>query len=198
MRTDDPRYAHRLISRETRWWKRLLNVQGPYRWNLQRLKPGFVLDVGCGTGRNLAHLKGHGVGVDHNVACVQLACARGLKAFTPGDFDGSEYARPQHFDTLLLAHVVEHMTSVEAEALVRRYLPLVKPGGMVIFITPQEAGYASDRTHIRFVDVAALDRMARSLGIFRLRAYSFPFPRWVGRIFRYNEFVWVGRVPERM
>lgn len=196
MRTDEAIYAERLVDRESRWWKRLLNVQAPYRWNLRRLEPGLVLDVGCGTGRNLAHLNGHGVGVDHNRTCVHVARKRGLTAFTPDDFDGSEYARRHLFDTILLAHVMEHMSASEAEALVRRYLPLVKPGGMVIFITPQEVGYRSDPTHVEFVDFAALDRLGRALGILPSRAYSFPFPRWAGRLFKFNEFVWIGRIPD--
>jgi hypothetical protein len=89
------------------------------------------------------------------------------------------------------------MSASEAEALVRRYLPLVRPGGMVIFITPQEAGYVSDPTHIEFVDFTALDRLGRALGLLPSRAYSFPFYRWVGRIFKFNEFIWVSRLPER-
>lgn len=193
MRTEDPAYARRLRQRESRWWKRLLDVQAPYRWNLRRLRPGFVLDVGCGTGRNLVHLDGRGVGVDHNPVCVEMARERGLEAFTSEAFASSEFARAGRFDSLLLGHVAEHMTPGEAAELLRRFLPRIRPGGMVILITPQEAGFRSDPTHVQFVDFAALDRLGRELGIDRVRAYSFPFPRLLGRVFKYNEFVWIGR-----
>ncbi len=45
---------------------------------LTRINPGFVLDVGCGLGRNLANIGGYGVGVDHNSESVAVACSRGL------------------------------------------------------------------------------------------------------------------------
>src|SRR6266478_9167810 len=85
-------------------WKSLLNVQAPYRWNLLRLKPGYTLEIGCGIGRNLIHLKDQGIGIDHNIPSVEIARKRGLKAFTPEEFNGSDYNIPQLFDSLLLAH----------------------------------------------------------------------------------------------
>src|SRR3954470_22543342 len=106
-------YTDRLNRLESVWWKRLLDVQRPYRWNLQRLQLGFTLDVGCGVGRNLINLDGNGVGVDHNESSVAEARSRGLVALTPGEFATSEFARPQRFDSLLLAHVVEHMSAAD-------------------------------------------------------------------------------------
>src|SRR5262245_23737089 len=78
-----PTYADRLESRASSRWRKYLGVQLPYRWNLRRLGLGFVLDVGCGVGRNLAHLDGRGVGVDPNTDCVEAAKQRGLRAYTP-------------------------------------------------------------------------------------------------------------------
>ena len=75
-------YAERLETLEGARWKRLLDVQAPYRWNLRRLGLGFTLDVGCGIGRNLLHLDRRGVGVDHNVASVEIARGRGCTAYT--------------------------------------------------------------------------------------------------------------------
>ena len=58
--TDVPAYADRLQTLEQARWKQLLDVQAPYRWNIRRLGLGRTLDVGCGLGRNLAHLGGAG------------------------------------------------------------------------------------------------------------------------------------------
>lgn len=182
-------YAVRLQREQQRWWKRLFDVQAPYRWNLRRLKPGRTLDVGCGVGRNLRHLDGDGVGVDPNEACVRAARAVGLAAFTPEDLDAAEGS----FDSLLFAHVLEHMTPDEALGLVRRYLPYLKAGGRVIVFTPQESGYRSDDTHVTFLDFEGLESLAGAAGLAVERSYSFPFPRWMGGLFRYNEFVTVAR-----
>lgn len=199
MRTDEPDYAARLLQRETRGWKRLLHVQAPYAWNIRRISPGFTLDIGCGIGRNLLHLHGRGVGVDHNTTCIEVARRRGLTAFTPDEFAESQYAPPYRFDVMLLAHVLEHLSADEADSLFARYLPSIRANGTIICITPQEAGYASDPTHKRFVDFKILGELARTAGLSLVRQYSFPFPRWAGRFFLYNEFVWIGRLssPDR-
>jgi SAM-dependent methyltransferase len=189
-------YAQRLHGFD-RGWKRLLDVQRPYRWNIRRLDLGFVLDVGCGVGRNLLHLGGKtaGVGVDHSAASVELARARGLEVFTPAAFAASEYARPGRFDSLLLAHVVEHMRFAEAGALLKEHLGYVRPGGKVVLIVPQEAGFKSDATHVEFFRKESLERLAESCGLRPERSYSFPFPTAVGKVFPHNETILVARKP---
>lgn len=189
MDTREEAYTARLLGGRSAWWKRLFDVQAPYRWNLRRLRPGFTLDLGCGIGRNLLHLGGQGVGIDHNPASVEVARQRGLHAFTPEEFESSSFNSPERFDSLLLAHVAEHVTRPEAVALARRYQPLLKMGGRVILIAPQESGFRSDPTHVEFLDFTALREIAGDAGLQPTEEYSFPFPRFWGRFFRYNEFV---------
>ena len=194
--THGEEYAERLIRLQTARWKQWLDVQALHRWNLRRLDPGFTLDLGCGIGRNLLHLPGQSVGVDVNEYCVRAARARGLTAFTPVEFRHSaEYNRPGRFDTILLAHVAEHMTGDQAVALLQEYTALLRSGGRLIVISPQEAGFRSDPTHVELMDFARLARISERLGFQPERAFSFPFPRWVGRLFTYNEFVVVSRKP---
>jgi 2-polyprenyl-3-methyl-5-hydroxy-6-metoxy-1,4-benzoquinol methylase len=193
--TENVEYTKRLERLESVWWKRLLDVQRPYRRNLQRLELGFTLDVGCGIGRNMGHLEGNAVGVDHNPESVAIARRRGYTAFLPKDFKASEYAASERFDALLCAHVVEHMRDEQARALLNEYLPYVRRQGRIVVITPQEAGYRSDPTHVQFADLDALRGLAEAIGLETLRAYSQPFPRPVGRIFKHNESVLVARRP---
>lgn len=187
-------YADRLKRLQQSPWKRVLDVQAPYRWNLRRLEMGHVLDIGCGIGRNLINLGG-GVGIDPNLSAIEIARAHGLTAYSPEAFDASPDHRQESFDSFLLAHVAEHIGTEATLALIRRYLNLLKPGGQLVMITPQEAGYQSDATHIEFMDFGKLRAINAALGLVEHRAYSFPFPRFLGRLFRYNEFVLVSRKP---
>jgi len=187
--TRDDAYAVRLAKLQLVRWKDFLGVQAPYRWNLRRLKPGFTLDIGCGLGRNLKHLDGNGIGVDHNPHMVQVARSRGFQAFTPDEFRGTSYYKPNAFDCLLLSHVLEHMTEQEGVSLLLTYVPLLKAQGQVILMTPQESGYRSDATHVQFIDFDTLRSIAQSAGLTVVREFSFPLPRWFGTLFKYNEFV---------
>jgi 2-polyprenyl-3-methyl-5-hydroxy-6-metoxy-1,4-benzoquinol methylase len=194
--TADPGYARRLDALEHRRLARWFDVQAPYRWNIRRIDPGFVLDVGCGLGRNLAHLDGHGVGVDHSPAAIEVARSRGLTAFTPTEFRASEFAAPGRFDSLLLAHVIEHLAVDEGRSLVLEYLPDIRPGGRVIVICPARAGYRSDPTHVTYYDPERLTDLASGCGLRVESVSSFPFPSFAGRLFRYNESILVARIPE--
>ena len=188
-------YTERLATLESAGWKKALDVQRPYRWNLRRLSLGRTLDIGCGLGRNLSVLGEGSAGVDHNATSVEVARSRGLTAFTPVEFAGSPLAQAGQFDSLLFAHVIEHMDRPAAESLVAGYLPYLRPGGRVAFICPQELGFASDDTHVRFTDFDALAQLAAGFGLEVERRYSFPFPRLFGKLFPYNEFVVVTRAP---
>lgn len=188
-------YQERLELLSGARWKRVLDVQRPYRWNLRRLNLGLVLDVGCGIGRNLAGLAPYAVGVDHNAASVEVCRARGLTAYATEEFEQSQHARVGSFDAMLVSHVLEHIDMDTADAIVRRYLPFLRRAAAVVFITPQERGFPTDPTHVRFVDERGLREHAHRLGLHVERSYSFPFPRAAGRLFAYNEFVQVARTP---
>lgn len=187
-------YASRLSALDNRWWRRWIDVQAPYRAHLRGLHMGFTLDVGAGVGRNLAHLGGNGVGVEISAQAVRAMRERGLRAFEPKAFLASEFAKPGLFDSLLIAHVLEHMPRPEAIRLVAENMKYVKRGGRIVLITPQEAGQRSDPTHVAFLDAKASSEILRTLGINVERTYSFPFPRYLGRIFKHNETVVIGRV----
>lgn len=194
-RTDDFSYTARLQRLESARWKRRLDVQAPYRWNVRRLCPGLVLDIGCGLGRNLAHLGARAVGVDHNAHSVAHARRSGLTAFTPEQFWAAHRAAARQFDTLLAAHVLEHLSAVEGERVLRGYLPALRPGGRLVLITPQERGWHSDPTHVRWVGPAELTSVSAALGLVPVSQRSFPLPRAAGHVFRYNEFVHVSTSP---
>lgn len=188
--TDGQGYTDRLKNVQGPLWKRVLDVQRPYRWNVRRLfGEREVLDVGCGIGRNLGHLAPHGVGVDHNAHSVQHCRDLGLTAFTTAEFGDTEYAKPGRFGGLLAAHLVEHMPRPQAVEILRGYLEYVASGGLVVLICPQERGYASDSTHVAYTDLDGLADVCAQLGLTVQESKSFPLPRAAGKVFTYNEFV---------
>ena len=161
--TTSAAYTRRLAARSGARWKRVLDVQAPYRWNLRRLLgERRTLDVGCGIGRNLAHLPAGSVGVDHNATSVQVCREAGLAAFTVDEFLGQSQ-RPQ-FQGLLAAHLVEHLPAGEAAGVLAPYVPFLEPDAVVVLICPQERGFASDPTHTVFVDQPALAALAERAG----------------------------------
>jgi SAM-dependent methyltransferase len=187
--TQSAEYTERLQQLESIWWKKLVPVQAPYRWHLRSLKLGFVLDVGCGIGRNLGHIDDLGVGVDHNAESINAARRLGFKAFTPDEFMDSQWSKGSQFDSILLSHIVEHLDRATSRKMVQSYLPYLKKGGRVVILCPQEAGYRSDATHVEFMNFSALQNLCNELELSVEKSYSFPFPRWVGKFFKYNEFV---------
>jgi SAM-dependent methyltransferase len=195
MTTQDNNYTNRLFEKQSVWWKRMLDVQRPYRWNLRKINPGFILDVGCGLGRNLIHLKGNGIGIDHNPSSVEMSRKQGLHTFVTEEFPKSEFFVANTFDSILLSHVAEHMTEEDVIKLLSTYLFLLKPQGRVIIITPQKLGYSSDPTHIQFMDFIVLKRIINKVGLIVVKQYSFPLPEIFGGFFKYNEFICIGKKP---
>ncbi|WP_404391266.1 class I SAM-dependent methyltransferase [Humibacillus xanthopallidus] len=186
--TEAASYAERLHTKQHVWWKRILPVQLPYRLNIKRQRLGRTLDIGCGIGRNMKALSPDSLGIDHNTQSIEIAKREGMRAMTVEEFLASDEARPASFDGFLIAHVLEHMDEDHGRELLRTYLPYLRPGGSVFIVCPQEVGYRSDPTHVRFTTGEDIERVCREVGLTPQSNFSFPFPRPLGKVFIYNEF----------
>ena len=129
---------HEMAALEDRhWWfearREILRVM------LDRLPlpdPAEVLEVGCGTGGNLALLAAYG----HLFACEPddeartLAAERGLAQVAPGTLPDALPFGTQPFDLIALLDVLEH---VEADRDSLRALHArLKPGGFLLLTVP--------------------------------------------------------------
>ena len=152
-----------------------------------------MLDVGCGIGRNLGYLNGNqNVGVDHNPDSVKVCRDLGLEAFTPDEF----FARhsDEKFQTLLLSHVIEHLTFEQARSVIEQYIPFMDTDSQIVIICPQQRGYDSDDTHVTYFDENDLQLLLNQLRCGPMMYRSFPFPKVFGRLFIYNEHVAVAQL----
>lgn len=181
-------YSDRLQNLSDAKWKKIIDVQRPYRWNLKRLELGKTLDVGCGIGRNLGNLSPESIGVDHNKHSVEISKKAGFNAVTVDEF--KKYKKKfaiNSFDSMLLAHVLEHMSTREGTQIIKEYLPYVKD--KVVIICPQKKGFTTDETHVNFLTHEDIEKILESCGLKILKSYSFPFHKKIGDVFTYNETV---------
>jgi len=189
--TNTRAYADYLIRHQKSFRAKILQI--PYRAHLKWLALGRTLDVGCGAGRNLRALSAGSLGIDHNTLLTEACKQFGLQAMTTEEWISKKEQFSSGFDSILFSHVAEHMTVAEFEKLLQGFLFALRPQGRVVVICPQEAGYASDSTHVEFMDEAKISGVLEGLGLKPQAAYSFPLPRAFGRHFRQNETVVVGR-----
>jgi len=117
-----------------------LRVYLPYvKEVLQKLDGGLVLDIGCGRGEWLELLKDEGIealGVDINRVMIDQCQELGLKVI---EGDALDYLRGQKNNTFSIItgfHIVEHLPLKKMLAIFDECLRTLKPGGMVIFETP--------------------------------------------------------------
>lgn len=106
----------------------------------------MVLDIGCGLGQTLAHLKTKGfnnlVGIDINEESIAICKSKGLnvervndiREFLPGD--GAK------FDRIIMSHVLEH---IDKDAIIDTLMyiksNLLKDGGVFLLMVPNAQSY---------------------------------------------------------
>lgn len=106
-----------------------------------RLRPGSVIDVGCGTGNLLQELVARAapervVGIDHASAGVR----RAAELVPEAEFRVASLYDPglrEEFDLVLCTEVLEHLTN--AETAVEQLVKLCAPGGAVVITVPDGA-----------------------------------------------------------
>jgi 2-polyprenyl-3-methyl-5-hydroxy-6-metoxy-1,4-benzoquinol methylase len=100
-------------------------------------RPGRWLDVGCSTGHFVEAAAQAGIeaeGIDASPRAVELARARGLKAFHA---QGEDFQPPNQYDTITAFDVIEHTRDPGAFLSgLRRW---IDPGGTLILTLPDVA-----------------------------------------------------------
>lgn len=144
-----------------------------------------VLELGCGNGATGALALAEGkCGAYVGIEMFEPMAAEAKQVLTQvlvGDVAGLELDfPPDHFDVLICSEVLEHL--IDPEAVLRKLLRHVKPGGLVLASSPNVAHYSvilnllrarfdyagsgnMDRTHLRWFTPTSYRRMFEDVGV---------------------------------
>ncbi len=150
---------------------------------LDDLRPGRLLDVGCGDGIFLARMRKCGwdvEGVDVDAKAIEHGKAKyGLRLHC-GDL-ASVRLPDSSFDAVTLSHVVEHIP--DPTELLKEVRRILKPGGRLVLTTPNNGSQGLRRfqgywfgldapRHLHVFSLDALSRLARTAGFEDIQATS--------------------------
>lgn len=148
---------------------------------------GRLLDVGCGNGRFLGHMKALGwqaEGVEFSSDGV-AACSRAGLDVHHGDLASADFA-DERFDAITARHVIEHVP--DPHAFVAELARILKPGGTLVIETPNADAlgrgwfgphwFANEvPRHLFLFTPAALDTLGTRYGLVRQSLYLETSPK---------------------
>jgi SAM-dependent methyltransferase len=99
-------------------------------------EPARILDLGCGTGGNLAMLSQHGevVGAELDEQAAQLARARDIAPVVRGELPDALPLAAESFDCVTMFDVLEHIA--DDAATLRTVHELLAPNGQLLLTVP--------------------------------------------------------------
>ena len=118
---------------------------------------GSVLDVGCGSGRDMKWLKARGfssTGFERSKGLAALARKHSGCPVLEGDFEGYDFSGLE-VDAVLLVGALVHVPHEDFQEVFSRILRALKPEGHVLITMKegvQDAGISKDRIFYQWLD----------------------------------------------
>lgn len=127
-------YEDLYVTEEVHWWHRAKRAIVKRLIQAYAVKHPDILDVGCGTGKNMEEFMkvGRVAGIDVSPEAIAFCKKRGLKSVLIGDATHMPFA-PGKLDVVVALDVIEHVDEDGAVGEMRRIL---KPGGILIVTVP--------------------------------------------------------------
>lgn len=140
------------------------------------------LDIGCGNGSLLAAAKAKGYqnvkGIDISEEQVELAHRLGVPEVIQGNLNELIASGKETFDLITGMDIIEHFSKDELTEMLTGLKKILKPGGVVIFRTPNmDAPYASvfasgDFTHECLLNKSSAMQLMNACGYSRTEVFA--------------------------
>ena len=137
-----------------------------------------ILDLGCGRGEWLELMREEGlpaIGVDLNQTMVDECRSLGLEVVSNEALDFLRSRPPASLSAITGFHIIEHMPFVRLIALVDEALRTLKPGGLLLFETPNPENvlvsthnFYVDPTHLRPLPSILVSALLEARGFVRI------------------------------
>jgi len=150
---------------------------------LNSLRPGRLLEIGCGAGELLNHLRSLGwevEGVEPDAQVVGQARRKYGLNIHSGDLASLDFTG-ENFDVIVINHVIEHLH--DPRKILRECHRILKRGGSLVIVTPNTKSLAhrlfqnnwlwlDPPRHLHLFSQANLGRCARSSGFEKAKVWS--------------------------
>ena len=168
-------------------------VRQVYLRKASSLVNGSTLDFGCGIGELLTRLPSGSMGLEYNRTTISYCDAQGLDVVFYDGFEDdwclSSVPKRRKFESMVISHVLEHLE--EPEKILPKLLVTSKSFGVktVLVIIPGKAGFKSDPTHRKFVDINMLEEVVNKAQDWKIKSMEYyPFNiEQIGNFFIHNE-----------
>jgi len=141
---------------------------------LQSYSKPRILDFGCGFGQLLEALRKAGYpeaeGVDVESAAIAHCRSRGQICFDGGQDSSFDASRHEHYDLVVMSHVLEHFPKEQIVPTLRRVKALLRAGGSLLIMVPNAQSNTGcywayeDFTHHTLFTAGSLYFVLRSAG----------------------------------
>jgi SAM-dependent methyltransferase len=158
------------------------------------LKPGAtVLDVGCGSGRDLLWMKNRGfnvMGLEGSAGLAELAAENTGGEIIKADFEAYDFTQLS-VDAIVLVGALVHLPHVKMPAVLNSIIKALKKDGKILLTLKKGAGRTSD-THGRIFYLWQDDEIRGLFNRLKLKVTAyFQLPSTIG-----TGEVWLGYILE--